>query len=149
MDLQIFSRGQDEETCQKGDKIIPATMGLVPSDLTSLGQHTSGLVKVWPHWGFWMRGLGEVAGKPKGYEVWVRQPVSYTTSCVKSFLLKQRTRIAKQHQAPRKKHFSRMFVSLCFPKQGTAWGYTALPQAQWVASHTPNILHLLLVHFLA
>nr|KAF6373082.1 hypothetical protein mPipKuh1_001664 [Pipistrellus kuhlii] len=42
MEHQIFSRGQDEETCQEGDKITPATMGLVPSDLTSLGQHTSG-----------------------------------------------------------------------------------------------------------
>ncbi|XP_059539757.1 pleckstrin homology domain-containing family G member 7 isoform X1 [Myotis daubentonii] len=42
MDLQIFSRGQDEEPCQKGDKIIPATMGLVPSDLTGLGQRNSG-----------------------------------------------------------------------------------------------------------
>ncbi|XP_070263691.1 pleckstrin homology domain-containing family G member 7 isoform X2 [Myotis yumanensis] len=42
MDLQIFSRGQDEELCQKGDKIIPATMGLVPSDLTGLGQRNSG-----------------------------------------------------------------------------------------------------------
>lgn len=48
MDLQIFSRGQKKEPFwyQKGDKIIPATMGLVPSDLTSLGQRNSGLVAV-------------------------------------------------------------------------------------------------------
>lgn len=52
MDLQILSRGQNAEPDQKGDKIIPATMGLVPSDLTSLGQRNSGLVKVWPCWGF-------------------------------------------------------------------------------------------------
>ncbi|XP_006923887.1 pleckstrin homology domain-containing family G member 7 isoform X7 [Pteropus alecto] len=44
MDLQIFSRRQKKEPFwyQKGDKIIPATMGLVPSDLTSLGQRNSG-----------------------------------------------------------------------------------------------------------
>nr|XP_054094676.1 pleckstrin homology domain-containing family G member 7 isoform X5 [Callithrix jacchus] len=44
MDLQIFSRAQNKETFwyQKGDEIIPAAMGLVPSDLTSLGQRNSG-----------------------------------------------------------------------------------------------------------
>ncbi|XP_039724968.1 pleckstrin homology domain-containing family G member 7 isoform X9 [Pteropus medius] len=44
MDLQIFSRRQKKEPFwyQKGDNIIPATMGLVPSDLTSLGQRNSG-----------------------------------------------------------------------------------------------------------
>ena len=49
MDLQIFSGRQNKENFwyQKGDKIIPATMGLVPSDLTGLGHHNSGLVKVW------------------------------------------------------------------------------------------------------
>ncbi|XP_047406040.1 pleckstrin homology domain-containing family G member 7 isoform X2 [Sciurus carolinensis] len=45
MDLPICSRGQNKETfwSQKEDKIIPATMGLVPSDLTSLGHRNSGL----------------------------------------------------------------------------------------------------------
>ncbi|XP_017904505.1 PREDICTED: pleckstrin homology domain-containing family G member 7 [Capra hircus] len=45
MDLQIFSRRQNKENFwyQKGDKIIPATMGLVPSDLTGLGHHNSGI----------------------------------------------------------------------------------------------------------
>nr|XP_012324765.1 pleckstrin homology domain-containing family G member 7 isoform X5 [Aotus nancymaae] len=44
MDLQIFSRAQNKETFwyQKGDEIIPAAMGLVPSDLTSLEQRNSG-----------------------------------------------------------------------------------------------------------
>ncbi|XP_036981763.2 pleckstrin homology domain-containing family G member 7 isoform X2 [Artibeus jamaicensis] len=42
MDLQIFCKGQNKETYQKGDKIIPTTMGLVPSDLTSLGTRNSG-----------------------------------------------------------------------------------------------------------
>ncbi|XP_010838009.1 PREDICTED: pleckstrin homology domain-containing family G member 7 isoform X2 [Bison bison bison] len=44
MDRQIFSGRQNKENFwyQKGDKIIPATMGLVPSDLTGLGHHNSG-----------------------------------------------------------------------------------------------------------
>ncbi|KAM8801036.1 pleckstrin homology domain-containing family G member 7 isoform 3-T3 [Rhynchonycteris naso] len=42
MDLQIFSRWQNKEMYKKGDKIIPATMGLVPSNLTSPGQRNSG-----------------------------------------------------------------------------------------------------------
>ncbi|XP_071465749.1 pleckstrin homology domain-containing family G member 7 isoform X1 [Marmota flaviventris] len=44
MDPPICSRGQNKETFwyQEGDKIIPATMGLVPSDLTGLGHRNSG-----------------------------------------------------------------------------------------------------------
>lgn len=62
MDLQIFSGRQNKENFwyQKGDKIIPATMGLVPSDLTGLGHHNSGLVKVVLS-GFGSRGGGVLA----------------------------------------------------------------------------------------
>ncbi|KAM7114516.1 pleckstrin homology domain-containing family G member 7 [Molossus nigricans] len=42
MDLRIPSRGHNADTDQTGDKIIPASMGLVPSDLTSVGQRNSG-----------------------------------------------------------------------------------------------------------
>lgn len=58
--------------------------------------------------GFLNAGLG--GGGRQGEGLWsLGQAASYTASCAKSFLLKQRTRIAKQHQAPIK-HFSRMFV---------------------------------------
>lgn len=77
---------------QKGDKIIPATMGLVPSDRTGLGQRSSELVKVWLRLGLWESGGWQAE---EGCEVWVRHPVSYTTSWVQNFVLKQRTRTAK------------------------------------------------------
>ena len=91
MDLQIFSRRQNKENFwyQKGDKIIPATMGLVPSDLTGLG---SGAGEA----GFWQA--------KEDCEVWVRHPISFTTSWVQNSILKQRTRIAKHRtKKPKKK----------------------------------------------
>lgn len=63
MDLHIFSRGQKKEPFwyPKGDKIITATMGLVPSDLISLGQRNSGLVAVLGFLNGGFRGQGPVS----------------------------------------------------------------------------------------
>ena len=119
MDLQIFSRRQSKENFwyQKGDKIIPATMGLVPSDLTGLGHHNAGLVKVQFCLG---SGAGEagVWQAKEDCEVWVRHPISYTTSWVQNFILKQRARIAKHRTKRPKKKKKCVFHSclICFSK---------------------------------
>ena len=115
MDLQIFSRRQSKENFwyQKGDKIIPATMGLVPSDLTGLGHHNAGLVKVQFCLG---SGAGEagVWQAKEDCEVWVRHPISYTTSWVQNFILKQRARIAKHRTKRPKKKKNVFFIVVYF-----------------------------------
>lgn len=75
-------------------------MGLVPSDMTDLGQRNSGLVKVWLG-GVSEQGWREALAGPRGKQSLGQAP-SYTISWLQNFVLRQRNRIAK-HQIKKKK----------------------------------------------
>lgn len=94
---------------RKETRLFQQTMGLVPSDLTGLGHHNSGLVKVWFCLGSAQGRRGSWQAK-EDCEVWVRHPISFTTSWVQNFILKQRTRIAK-HRTKRPKKMC--FIVVC------------------------------------